>query len=209
MTRSLTLTLLVTLAGCGMAPTAETEARLGSGCTGGEIFVPFSAEVVTSSVDPWKGSQIGVVVAYGTSDSWSLFGVDDATGAVDWYMVGATNADLNKLESYPQSMRDCSGGQNSPGSGGSPKGTPDPNTLGICAPSTLAADAVSAYSYGPLGVNYYYCQSYGGGGCVPRVCTVGMCGTQANGCGGNIYCGVCHTCPCGGTYPRCLVCSTF
>jgi hypothetical protein len=204
------------LAGCGAGPTGdESAAALLAGgtnpCDAGQRFVP-SGLSVAPGTNPW-GTHVGVVVVYpdalADGHYWAL-GVDQTTTQVYWYMTGASKADIDKLESYVQSQRLCGGNAN-PGSGSSPKGQPDPQLTGICAPSTLANDTTWEYLYGPPGAPYTdYC-ALDGSGCTLRTCSSysPSCGYHSNGCGTTIYCGACGSCPCGGVYPRCYVCSTF
>jgi hypothetical protein len=208
------LVALVGLVGCeGVAPSDATSAPLATGGGSGAlcaVIAPDSLAVTTSAVNPW-GSHIGVVTVYTTTiaGSYIAYGTDYPYTQVYWYMNGASTTDIARFEAYPQSMRWCQGSQGSVGGGASPKGQPDPGLYGgICVPTTIAADADNAYGYGPYGTgtNSFCYYDHGEGGCVPRSCGR-MCGNQSDGCGGTIYCGICHSCQCGGTYPSCNVCS--
>jgi hypothetical protein len=222
--RRLAVVALMTIAGCGVGPSGEGESAVSSApypgfggggtCPYGGSFFDASYQVYSSSSNPW-GSHTGVIVIYGSDDNWTAIGTDDPYTQAFWYMLNATNADVNQFESYPQSRRDCSGGQGNPGAGSSPKGGPPPCLRpGICLPSSIAGDVGNAYSYGPYGLtNSFMCRQWGGGGCVPLGCSSfsPRCGGHADGCGGSIYCGACPpphgSCPCGGVYPnRCLLC---
>jgi hypothetical protein len=214
---------LLALAGCGVAPESESAQAIiggpllatgGSACPYGGTFLPsYDFEKYNASVDPW-GSNIGVVVAYpdGTGN-YTVYGVDYPYTQPFWFMRNVTDSGLAQLWGDPQTRRDCGGGQGNPGGGSAPKSSPPPCTLsGVCLPTTIATDATNSFRFGPFGTtNTLLCQAHGGGGCVPLGCSAfyPTCGTHADGCGGNIYCGACRTCPCGGTYPRCYTCGTF
>jgi hypothetical protein len=228
MTRLLTLVTLITVAGCGAAPSGESTAAIDNnainnpaiGCGSDYFAVDVKLGVGTSTVDPW-GSQTGTVVIYGADPNLVIYGWNDTTKAVAWFMNGGTDADVTNFESYPQSRRFCGGGTDNPG-GGSGKGPPDPRWLGQCAPNTLPSpDAFDSYWYGPYGtgnkwpIGNNWCSHYGEGGCVPQSCSALHlgCGWQTNNCGRSVYCGYCpppppppNGCECGGTYPHCRLC---
>jgi hypothetical protein len=232
MTRLL-LVLTIIAAGCGVAPTGETEGSVrldtlsagGGGGGGGTTIgcgpdyfaVDLRLGVSTSTINPW-GPHTGVVVTYGDDPEMVIYGVDENSTSVVWFMNHGTGVDVSNFEAYPQSMRFCGGGTNN-GSAGSGKKDPDPRWLGQCAPNALlGADAADAYWYGPYDVSNSWpagdswCSRDGEGGCVPQSCSaLGLgCGYQTNNCGQSVYCGACprpNKCPCGGTYPsHCLLC---
>lgn len=218
MTRLFTFATLIAIAGCGAAPSGESSAAFAALCDPGYFPVSLSLAVSSSTYDPW-GTQTGVVVVYGDDPNLEIYGFNDTTGTVAWFMDYGTYNDVINFESYPQSRRFCGGGTNNPG-GGSGKGEPpDPRWLGQCAPSTLPSpDAFDSYWYGPYGesnlwpVGNSWCSKYGEGGCVPQSCSALHlgCGSQLNNCGREVYCGNCPKptkCECGGTYPNhCLRC---
>jgi len=206
--RSVILVALLGVAGCGVAPTGEDVAGLAGVC-GTNIPISGSLEIWTSTTNPWGGHP-GVVTVYPNGDgTYWAFGSDPDTSHTYWFMRAATKADIDRFEAYPQSQRNCDG--NATGGGGSsPKGTPDPQFDGVCAPSTLYADAGWEYLFGPLVDPWTdYC-ALDGAGCVLLSCWdySPSCGSHPNGCGGTLSCGSCTGhCPCGGVWPnRCLVC---
>lgn len=167
-------------------------------------------QVGDSSSDPW-GSHTGTVVVYGDTDgALEIIGVDSTNHVIVWYMTQGSWSDVDRFESYPQSTRWCHGGSSSPGSGGSPGQSTDPEFLGICVANSVWSDATQAYLYGPEGMgNKLYCDQYGAGGCVPQSCSAlgYRCGSHVDNCGRTIWCGACPVfCLCGGTYPHCKVC---
>ena len=231
MTRLLLVTLTIIAAGCGVAPSGESEGAvrtdtiIGGGGGGGSTIgcgpdyfaVDLRLGVSTSTINPWS-SHTGVVVVYGDDPNMVIYGVDETSNSVIWFMNYGTYGDVENFESYPQSMRFCGGGTNNPGAG-SGKKDPDPRWLGQCAPNgLLGADAGDSYWYGPYDFSNTWpagnslCSHYGEGGCVPQSCSaLGLgCGYQTNNCGRTVYCGACpkpNKCQCGGTYPNhCLLC---
>jgi hypothetical protein len=178
----------------------------------GSIPVPVTLGIDSSTPDPW-GKHTGTIVVQstpGAATPYFLWGVDSATGNVDWFMASANDADLARLESYPQSRRSCAQLEHTPGAGSSPSNPPDPWDLGnVCAPPNLAGAAASSYMWGydQSLVDYDTavvladdhqsdCQSYGTGGCVPLAAAdcashAASCGSIPDGCGGWVYCGTC------------------
>jgi hypothetical protein len=223
MKRALALVSLL-LAGCGVPQEGGEVTQAITYCPGGGILLPYSIEIHSSAVNPW-GEKHGPIVVYADASMLFMVGVDGPSNMPAWYMrthsdgSSATLADLDKLESYSQSSRNCNSGSASPGGGTSPSKPTDPGMGGVCFdPELLTTDELSAWNIGPNQdpgypdnrTNANYCPLYGGGDCVPLGCAqLGYgCGYHTNNCGRTIYCGAC-SCPCGGTYPRCTVCSTF
>ena len=213
--------LLSLAAGCGVAPTpaAATTASEATApptdCPPGYTQeVPYQARRYDSSTNPW-GSVTGIIVSYPTDTTFQLFGYDPSQKLAIWYMLGATRADIDRFEQYPQTIRYCGISTDNGGAGsGKGFGDPHPHWFGACVPPSIQADAVDAASNGPSGGDSVadYCALYGKGGCVPQSCDdLGLgCGRQVDNCGQPIYCGPCsppHGCPCGGAYPNhCLLC---
>ena len=205
-TRSLLLLALTTALGCGNASQQEQASALKGpldpcGGSGGVVFV--APQLASSTPDPWKG-HTGIVVVYGTVAPYIIYGVDLPTRTVLWYMDGATDADVEILEGYPESLRDCSGKEGDVG-GGSGRIPPDPRILGFCAPKGIWDDAFAAFELGPFqdGLqNKDYCLAYGEG-CAPTTCaaasaecgSIRACGRSkvmlgCGSCGNGYVCGL-------------------